>query len=556
MRLNRISALLFLLFLLPQLLAEIIFGEILFEGNLSFSDQILQNVIRSRSGKEFDQKLLNDDVQRIADYYASHKKLNVKVFPAQIKPAAEEIIDVLFQIWENDEERINSTIISGSNYISTQRLNQMISLENFELSVLEDKLKEIVFYYADNGFLFAKAVLDSLRKENDGLIAYISVSEGNYCQFDEYKFSGNKITKAHTLLRISQINSSKIISPSVLRKAADNVRSRDYIRSCELVPLNAKQLLFQIEEDRMSRIAGILGYDNSKKADQKFAGYLSFYFYNLSGTDRSLAFLWRSISKDHSSIKLEYHEPGFWNYPISADLSLQREEADSTYIRSQINADIYYYNLFQKYGIFGGWDNIYPGSRRPTIIEEKSYLRLGVLAQHSNIDFFQNPTRGFETGVRYYYIIHKQNKKNLSRQAVEAFYQTYHRLISRIVLAAKFNLKVIENKQIDFFDYFYLGGQSNLRGFEENQFAGHQIGWMNLELRLITSRLSHLFIFMDYGYVNSREFTFNDLVGLGTGLNLQTRLGKLSITYGIGHQQGKLRNPLDGIIHFGIESKL
>ena len=121
---------------------------------------------------------------------------------------------------------------------------------------------------------------------------------------------------------------------------------------------------------------------------------------------------------------------------------------------------------------------------------------------------------------------------------------------------SKYGVVYIENKKLTSLDCFNLGGSQNLRGFNENQFYGYRIGWLNLEFRYLLSRKSRAFIFSDYGYAESKEYRFGKLFGFGFGLRLETRLGMLGIDYGFGYCNGELRNPIDGIIHFGIESKL
>jgi hemolysin activation/secretion protein len=101
-----------------------------------------------------------------------------------------------------------------------------------------------------------------------------------------------------------------------------------------------------------------------------------------------------------------------------------------------------------------------------------------------------------------------------------------------------------------------LGGKGSLRGFNEHRFSGYRIGWSNLELRLLLSRDSRVFLFSDYGYVKSTNYTFGILFGFGFGIRIETKLGMLGIDYGLGYLKGKLQNPLDGIIHFGIETKI
>ena len=145
--------------------------------------------------------------------------------------------------------------------------------------------------------------------------------------------------------------------------------------------------------------------------------------------------------------------------------------------------------------------------------------------------------------------------KNISKQAVELSFNHYFGISGNLVVAAGANANVIENKALTPFEVFELGGSRNLRGFNENQFSGYRILWSNLELRYLLSRNSRAFLFSDYGYVHNDEYTFDKLFGFGFGLRVETRLGILRLDYGFSYFEDELRNPLDGIIHFGLETK-
>ncbi len=537
-------------------LAELTIGTIRFEGNESISDQKIYQTIYAKNGAVYNQEMINADALRISDLYKFSGKLNVKVLQPQIITLDPQNIDIVFLIQEDAEILIEKLILQGNRYISTEKIASKVNLQNIALTDLDSKLQSLAEYYAENSFLFAEINVDSLVHNTKDFVAYISIDEGSFCEFEEYRFSGNKVTTEQTILRISRLAGANRITPHILQKAADNVQHKEYIKSCQIIPLNSRQVLFQIEEDRMSLISGVLGYDNSKRKRNRFAGYAKVQFLNLYGTDRSLKLHWQRLSAKRSMVELSYHETGWQRYPFSADFVLKREEVDSTYISTEFDSDIYFHDISQKYGLYFGWEEIFPGSRRPKQVENTSFQKIGAFWEFSSLDYFRNPTRGYEYLIKYYYIFHKISRDNISKQAVELRFDTYRRLLGKLIFASKVNARIIENKKLQQFELFSLCGYSSLRGFDEDQFTGYQTIWTNLEFRFITSRNTYIFLFTDHGYIKNEEFTFKDLFGFGLGINLQTRLGMLGITYGFSYQNGELRNPLDGIIHFGIESKL
>lgn len=534
---------------------EVSIGKIILQGNHLISDQEIYSSLLSRPDGYLDQKRLIEDAGRIADLYQRKGILNVKIHYPELQPRADLKIDVVFRIEEIDDLFIRQFEISGNRYVSKEKILALIPAK-ISLINLHLIMKNILAYYNDNAFLFASIALDSLVTYDDELIAFCTIDEGEYCDFDIYRFQGNKATTANTLIKISGLQTAGKITPSVLEKAADNLRRKTYIKEAQIIPLDHKQLLISIEEDKMSLISGILGYDNRQKKSEKMTGFVNVQFLNLYGTDRNLVVLWQRLNAARNYIELSYHESGPKQLPLSADISISRLNADSTYIETTFESDAYYYSLNNKYGGYFALEDIFPGSRRPILIEKTKYYKLGAFWNYSKLDFHQNPTKGSEFQLRYYYIFHRFEGKNVSKQAVEAGLNYFHKFLPSTVLSLSLNTKIRQNKELSELEYFELGGNKNLRGFTEDQFFGFRIGWLNTELRYLLSRSSRFFIFADYGYVEAETFKLDKLFGFGIGLRILTRLGLLGLDYGFSYDGKELRNPLDGIIHFGLESKL
>jgi outer membrane protein insertion porin family len=553
---NKFIIVFFLLFIHNICSAELTVGEIFFEGNNFFSDKELQSAIQSGSGATFDQKLLNEDAKTITNMYHIKGYENVKIHNPQIITKGTEEIDIVFRIEELDKLKINKLILNGNRYFSEKKILDTIDLKNLYLSNLNLFIENIVEMYTLNSFLFASAEVDSLLKTDFSIDAFLNIHEGNYCEFRDFKFRGNKVTTNKTILKISQLENVEKITPLILDQSSETIQKKKFIKSCEIVPLNHQQLLIEVEEDRMSLISGIAGYDNSKSGSNKLTGYLNLEFLNLYGTDRSLSLFWQRISVDRNSIELNYHESGLHRFPASGDFHIFREEVDSTFVRTKFDIEIYYYDLFNKYGLYMGMEEIFPGSRRPKIVEKTSFKKAGIFWERDFTDYYLNPSSGSVFFLKYYYIFNRIENDNISKQAVELSFKRYFGISGNLVVAAGANANVIENKALTAFEVFELGGSRNLRGFNENQFSGYRILWSNLELRYLLSRNSRAFLFSDYGYVHNDEYTFDKLFGFGFGLRFETRLGILRLEYGFSYFEDELRNPLDGIIHFGLETKL
>lgn len=552
----KVNNFILLILFCTTLYSELRIGEIFFEGNKLLSDQELSSAISSYPGSAFNQARINKDAIYISDHYSKKGLFNIKVHAPKIVTHSPSRIDIIFQIEELKELYVNKLSFSGNSYITNEKLLSVNYMNDPQLVELEQLMKNLLDYYADSGFLFANVRLDSLKKVHSDLTAFIHINEGRFCQFTDYEFAGNKITQDETLVKISRLRLTNKVTPSILKQAANNISKKKYIKECELIPLDHSKLLFNVIEDRMSLISGILGYDNSQEKNRRITGWIDLEFMNLYGTDRSIAVNWQSLAADVSSVELRYHESGVSEYPVNADLLVYRQEVDSTYIRSKFETEIYYYDLYNRYGIFFGKEDIFPGSKSLDAIHRTSFNKIGVLWDMVVLDNLLNPTSGTETYLKYYYIFNTQNQENINKQAIELKWAKYINLGKKFVLGLDANANVIERKQLTEFEIYELGGAKDLRGFNENIFSGFRVGWSDIELRYLFGNNSRLFIFGTYGYVENQQYKYDDLFSFGFGLRTQTKIGILGIDYGLGIQNGEIRNPLDGIIHIGIETGL
>ncbi len=561
-----IRSILFFLLTVSILLAQehqLTIRSIHFDGNETFTDRQLLTVISSEEEEPFDQDRANTDSQHIMLYYQRYGRYNIVVEYPRIEILDPGRIDLIFTIHENEKITVDSLMFHGNRMLSDYKLREFTGFgvdQPASLKELSSAIYQISDIYAGQGFLFADTRLDSLVDHDGSYTAYLTIFEGPRCLPRAYRFDGNKVTTEETLLRMSRIRQVDVLTLPILNRIGENIGQKDYIRECELIPLDAGTVLFRVTEDKMINLTGIMGYNNNKDSGDEFTGYVNLDFLNLFGTDRALSLKWQQFSADRSYVKLGYHESGFGDIPIAADLDLFREEVDSTYIQSAAELEVYYYTLYNEFGIYTGIEDVYPGSRVLNRIEKTSYRKAGVFWNYDDVDYQRNPSTGDDFSIRYYHTFQQLEGEYSDYYTTELGWSHYQKLYKRLVLATTINAREKEKTDLEDYESFELGGSQNLRGFRENQFHGHRMGWINFEVRQLMSRLSRLFVFVDYGYVEYMEgaetYRLDDLFGYGFGLRVETAIGQLQLDYALSYSQGTWTEPQNGFIHFGIDTKL
>jgi len=198
-------------------------------------------------------------------------------------------------------------------------------------------------------------------------------------------------------------------------------------------------------------------------------------------------------------------------------------------------------------------------------VSNSSSLTSGINFRIDTRDDFYAPTKGIFFNNTYKYTSKKINSKSVSvtsetrtgfsLQRLEFDLNIYQRFFEKQVAAFSIHARELRGDDIELSDLYFLGGANSLRGYTEKQFQGNRLLWSNLEYRLLLSRRSFAFLFFDSGYYLRGENLKMNIpensafkTGYGFGLNIETGLGVLSVSFALakGDSFG------EGKIHFGI----
>ena len=459
-----------------------------------------------------------------------------------------------------DQIAISGIELSGNTYFSRDRIFSLLDKkpdETYDFDSLDILLRQITNLYLAHSFLFVKVELDEIIYSDDKFVGRIKIFEGDIVRAENIIVRGNDVTRENRLIHESKIQLSRPVTMQAIREAEQRISAKRYIRSANIVPVNNNTLLIDVNEGQMTYISAIFGYVNTNKRDNRFQGFFKAEFLNLMGTDRSFA-VDLSNFEHKNTVFLSYHESGVVEIPIMADFRLYREEQDSTYVKTEYGGEIYYDFLSQKLGLSLSNLDIYPGNRIERLVEKQKDISIGLLWAGNFTDDYFNPTAGWILTFKNYNIFVKRTDNSFKRYRVEGSAENFIPVKNRLTLANKISILHLQNKYLNFYDLLKTGGTFSLRGFYEEAYAGNSIIYTNTELRYLLTQYSRFFIFADYGYIEDNRPDFNnkyyDLIGLGLGLRVRTRIGMLRMDYGFHHADGKWMNPMDGIVHFGIET--
>ena len=542
-----------ILMLVSPFLAAISIGEIKFEANFEINETDLLRVSRLAVGQQYDAQKVSDAILAMQEHLIHRGNYYISFNNPELVPLPDGDLQLKFRVERFLDSSRCKIRFKGLKHFSESSLHKLVYSSGeaeYPLAELPIFMQRVLDEYHNRAYLFAKVELDSLVMGEE-LVAWIGVDEGKIFEAGQYRFRGNKITRESSILKNSGLLGEHTITPAKMRQAEQNLKLKPYIFEARILPLDHKSLLIEITEGRMTYLEGVLGLseDNGKR---KISGLMNINFQNLWGTDRAIDLYWRSNPSQYSELRFRYHESGVPSLPLAADLSFARSNQDSLWILSSAELELYYKSLYQKFGISGAARSVLPGSSS-SAMQSSSAQRIGALWAYQNTLGERIPTDGLELKLKYEMILSDQPYNAAASGGMKVYKPVWGRFIGHLNL----NIQSYENPEVEEYDLYRMGGYGSLRGYSEDEVKSWRLGWANLELRYMLGPQSMIYMFYDHGIAAiSKDKYKRDLLAVGVGISMGTRLGILNLGYGLPYRDKSFSSLALGMVHMGLDISL
>lgn len=458
------------------------------------------------------------------------------------------------------------------NYLIGKQLRRR-EVENIFFKILSD--------YENSGYPFASIeikkidfVYDSLKNQNNCVIN-LMFDKSYKSLIDKILIEGNTKTKDYVIKRNIRITEGEEFSAEKINNVSNILNRMKFFEPVESPEYyfdeeNKGILKIKLKEKTTNNFDGIIGYVPAVKNKSKgfFTGFVNVGLRNIFGTERAAMFKWQKDGRLSQELEINYTEPWLFNYPININLFLWQRKEDSTYVKRKYDVKIeYLLNDETSSSLLIGYESTIPSesvSKEFTVFNSSSFILGGNLKYDTRDDAY-SPTKGFLFTTTYslyqkkifgpekYFSLIDDKENEL--QKIEFNLSYFQKIFSSQILAVSFHGRELKGNSIEISDLYKFGGAFSLRGYIENQFWGNRIFWSNLEYRYLIDKRSFVFAFFDEGYflLSKSKTNRNNNVsgfrsGYGFGLNLETGIGLLGVSFALG--EGDSFG--EGKIHFGI----
>ena len=567
--------------------------DISVQGNVEVVTEHIMSIITSKVGEPVDEEKLRKDAEAIFElgfFVATDYRVTDKA----------DGVDVVFLVQENPV--VSKINFEGNTIYSSEKLEEMIFTKPgmiFNRTFFRNDLQRIKEKYQADGYVMANVA--DVRIE--GTEINVVIVEPKISQI---VIQGNKITKTHVVRRYLKIKEGELFNANKLRLSLSRLQGVGFFSDVNVnfepdEHPNDVIVVLTVEEGRTGR----LGFNIAYGTQSGFGGGLSYENTNIGGRGMKLSVgfdignreeYWVSYEQPYMGGKVTAWKLGGYKRAWSDLYYYANDEKQFEYDRDKTGAFFGFGRKFKEDSLYNwyllfdwhkvenepdnpsdkykksNWSNVDidgnspPKPGKETLLEDLgdgTYYSVTASVRRLNIDEYLPYSKGdVQTlNVQYGQADVEGVDYSFFKYWLEArFYfpvEKFFRDFCETSLGGKSDRPVIfaariiagsSSGDVPYEQMYTVGGDTTLRGYDDDRYHGEDMLLGNFELRLPVDKNFTLVGFYDVGRAwrkNSDNSSFGSDMGSspGFGVRINTPLGNLRLDYATGDE---------GRFHFGF----
>ena len=559
-------------------------SELKFDGNKHFSQRKLRELFGWQPKKAYSHNEISKGFENIISAYRKDGYVFIQVIPKSSPISASNAnIRIDVSIREGKRLRFGNLNLLGNKLFPKSKLLRELGIRKgryFTQAALEKGIDKIQMLYSEHGYpkVEIEPNIINLSPKQGSIDFNLNIREGEKVRISDIKVSGLEKTKPNVVMREIPITINEVFEQNKIDRSYHRLRNLGYFHQVHPNLLEEGEtedtIVFhaRVTEARTGRLIGILGYapsiEGSESAPQ-LTGVVEFGETNLLGTGRDIHFHWKSGLL--RSLRIGYKEPWILGKPMTLGIAYSQLKQRNQFNDAESQEQAASLSGFTKFGRFyegemtlgykqiefsdisfplpdtPAQDPLVPtiddtSEDSPILMERGTKYSITFRLTRDSRDYFLNPTNGRRDSIAVE-ISRSDFRLRKLWIDIQQYFQTWENQIIALELygAAAWGINIPPT------ELFYLGGASNLRGYDEDWFSGPRRAHANLEYRFLMGRNSQFFTFLDLGAVTfiDRPSVFDRLrIGYGFGARLESKSGIIQLDYGLAAGDSALRGKI------------
>lgn len=457
----------------------------------------------------------------------------------------------------------------------------------FDWGVLEQRLTPILVGHQHQGYPFAAfhrtdLQYQSLSQDTVGAEVAYQFDPGPLIIVDSIQFIGEVRESPAFMLAMTRLRKGMPFDQASLEAVPQILNNSLYFQQVlpprvTFTPFRTAQVEIEVSPRKAGKVDLLIGFlPPPQQGDGRFEviGSADLRLVSALRQGEVLAFSFEKLRATSQEAHIEAFWPFVLRTPLSlgAELDFVQRNNDFLNISSSWKAGYAFSPYLTGHVSFGTQGSrlldsalIDTANLSPDQLDASRQLAGGGL-RYENLDNRLSPTKGLvadlSAGVGRRRIlrnnslpevIYEQLDLDQPVQEISIAIQAYLRLKPRQVLRLANTSYLLRVPTYLRNDQRLLGGNRNLRGFNENQFFADTYTHVVAEYRFLLERTSYLFGFAEFAYLEDHVAQqFQAPMGVGLGMTYGTKAGILSISYAVGRTNEIPFSPGRGKVHVGF----
>lgn len=531
---------------------------------------------------------LKNDIRAIRSLYLKQGYSNIKIEEQvrwqDVPDQKTRHADILLAIEEGVRTHVSTVNIMGLDALTEAEAFEVIATKKdapFRNDMILRDENTLASLISEKGYPHIKVTGSAVVSEDrsEAVVTY-RVDKGHDVNMGQTFISGNFRTRDRIIQNEIDLETGKPFSLKKMLETQKNIRNLNAFDSVQFKMLGLKEqkdevdIFVKVEEKKPYFIQAGVGYDSERRT-----------YLNTKVGDRNLFGLNKDlwISLENSRIgymgELGITEPRFLGSRISSTFNLfaeRREELNQDFGTKTYGASLTFSRRSLKSFstnlsfLYNRKKQFLRQSRPVPITNPDAYEFRGILVIkptliYNTTDSFVRPKKGMLSTLSIDFSKGVENSLDdflKYRLAIRYYYTPWERLTVAVRGRAGYLDPIYSDSNIPEDQLFYLGGVSDVRGFEENMLrfnaVGNAVGGRNEIIGNIESRIEllkniELTVFCDVGRIGatlhgegSNDFRFS----AGVGLNYITPFCPIGLLYG--HKLDRKQGESSGQVHLSL----
>jgi hemolysin activation/secretion protein len=472
-----------------------------------------------------------------------------------------KINDSTFQKKINLGQRIKKIILTIPDLETIGLLRLQKNTIEIPYPEIETFLIQTIHLLEDNGYVFAKAKLKNIIRQQSLLLAELDIQKNSTRKINTIvikKEEKSKFPKGH-LTQINRKYKNKLFNLKSLEQINSEFNRLNFVNQLKypefLVTQDTTKVFVYLEKKNSNTFDGFIGFSNN---ENRFTlnGYLDIQLENIINKGEQIQIFWKSDGNDQKTFKASLALPYLFNSPIGIQTDLQIFRQDSTFQNTKTTLGLNYRlknNSEIKIGYNATQSSVIQNSNSNITGFNNNFITIG----YENKDLFIRknsftPRFSFNAllgaGKRLIETESKPTKqiqieiKNIIRLEINTK-NSFHVNNHNYYLSSKI---YVENELHRF------GGFKSVRGFRENSLSAFWSSAFITEYRHALTNKFYVHTIADLAYFKTNTLNVtrnNQLIGVGLGFGAQTKNGLLRIALASGALNSQRVKTENGILH-------